>query len=138
MRQLTGASAEKIAELWYGATSRAATTYEAMQRELAAYEGLDQPHIVLARREQTFLRQYLFRDSQFGLCALCGENLSIALLVAAHIKPCAQCSDAERRDYANNVVPMCLLGCDDLFERGWVVVRDSRVHVRRHSRANDR
>lgn len=138
MRQLTEASAEKLATLWYGATSHAFTTYEAIQRELDSYESLDQPRIVLARREQAFLRQYLFRDSEFGACAICGEELPISFLVAAHIKPRAQCSDAERRDYANNVVPMCLLGCEVLFELGWVVVRDGKVHVRRHSRSNDR
>lgn len=51
------------------------------------------------------------------------------LLVAAHIKPRAKCSNQERRDWAN-IVPMCLLGCDALFERGRVAVVKGRLDIR--------
>jgi hypothetical protein len=112
--------------------------YEQMQRELDSYESLDQAQVVLARREQAFLRRYLFRDQEVGTCAICGEILPAILLVAAHIKPRATCGDAERRDYANNVMPMCLLGCDALFERGLVVIKDGKVQVRMRSSSNNR
>jgi predicted restriction endonuclease len=50
-------------------------------------------------------------------------------LVAAHIKPRARCSDAERRDLSN-VVPMCLFGCDAMFERGWLFIDEGKVRFR--------
>jgi hypothetical protein len=51
----------------------------------------------------------------------------VELLVAAHIKRRSECTDREKRDYGNNVVPMCLFGCDALFERGFIIVRNGRV-----------
>ena len=53
----------------------------------------------------------------------------ISLLVAAHIKQRAQCSDSEKADYRRNVMPMCMFGCDDLFERGYISVVDGAVVV---------
>lgn len=50
--------------------------------------------------------------------------------IASHIKPRAACTDEERRDYINNVVPMCLLGCDALFEHGIIAFEGGRVCVR--------
>jgi hypothetical protein len=61
---------------------------------------------------------------------ICGEYLPASFLVAAHIKPQAVCTDEERRDYINNVAPMCLLGCDALFERGFIIVENGYVRVR--------
>jgi len=135
MRQLTEPSAETLAKLWYDTTQVALTE---IQRKLDSYERLDQAAVVLARREQAILRQYLFHGREFGICDICGENLPVSLLVAAHIKPRAKCSDTERRDHINNVVSMCLLGCDALFERGWVVVRNGKVRVRMRRNSSDR
>jgi len=90
---------------------------------------LDEERIGLVRKEQAILRQRLFGVRDFDTCFLCGEELPVELLVAAHIKPRAKCSDAERRDPAN-VVPMCLLGCDALFERGHVAVVKDRLDIR--------
>lgn len=138
MRQLTDASAKKITQLWGDATTAALSEFEEIEKNLDSYEELDQKRVVLVRREQSFLRQYLFRENEEGTCAICGSELPVFLLVAAHIKPRAKCNDTERRDYANNVVPMCLLGCDALFERGLVVVEDGRVRVRLRSGMNEK
>ena len=100
-------------------------------KELMVAGQLDEERRVLTRKEQTFLRKYLFRGDHHGVCFLCGAELPIELLVAAHIKPRARCSDKERRDL-ENIVPMCLLGCDALFERRYTAVRDGRVEVRLH------
>lgn len=62
----------------------------------------------------------------------------MALLVAAHIKPRAECTDAERRDFPNNALPMCLFGCDALFERGLVLVNKGKIEVRVDPGTNDR
>jgi len=137
IRQLTDAAAKKITHLWNSAATAALSEFEEIQKNLDAYDELDQQRVVQMRREQSFLRQYLFRENEVGTCAICGNELPVFLLVAAHIKPRAKCSDAERRDYANNVVPMCLLGCDALFERGLIVVEDGKVRVRLHNKRSE-
>ena len=113
-------------QLWNSAGTTALGEFEEIEKNLDAYEELDQKRVVLVRREQSFLRQYLFGENEVGTCVICGNELPVFLLVAAHIKPRAKCNDAERRDYANNVVPMCLLGCDALFKRGFIVIVDGR------------
>lgn len=97
--------------------------------ELKLSGQLDERRRVVTRREQAFLRKHVLRGKSSGQCVLCGQEMPIDLLVAAHIKPRARCSDAERRDL-NNIVPMCLLGCDALFERGYAVVVDGVVELR--------
>jgi len=79
------------------------------------------------RVEQGFIRQQLFGGKRELQCVICGRSFPTELVRAAHIKRRADCSSAEKRDYQNNVVPMCTLGCDELFERGYVVVRDGSV-----------
>jgi hypothetical protein len=138
IRQLTDAAAQKLTQLWDSAATVALGEFEEIEKNLDAYEELDQKRVVLVRREQSFLRQYLFGENEMGTCAICGSDLPVFLLVAAHIKPRAKCSDTERRDYANNIVPMCLLGCDALFERGFIVVEDGRIHVRLHGNMNEK
>jgi predicted restriction endonuclease len=57
-------------------------------------------------------------------CDLCGREFPVELLIAAHIKQRAQCSNLERQDEANVVMSACRLGCDELFERGYISVND--------------
>ena len=73
------------------------------------------------RREQAILRTLLFRGSDHSTCALCHNELPTSLLVAAHIKPRADCLDDERKD-PKVVMPVCKIGCDDFFEKGYVTV----------------
>lgn len=63
------------------------------------------------------------RDRQ-GRCGLCGNSLPSDLLTAAHIKPRSACSAAERVDAPWIVMPACLIGCDALFELGYLGVGD--------------
>lgn len=83
---------------------------------------LDGRRLAKVRKEQQFLRTYLFRRKAVGTCGLCGRDFPVELLVAAHIKPRSRCTDSERRDYKNLVMPMCKLGCDDLYEHGYIAV----------------
>ncbi len=73
------------------------------------------------RTEQRFLRdqQLHVRGSS---CSLCGRTLPEELLIAAHIKPRSACSEKERMDTRNVSMLACLLGCDALYELGYVVV----------------
>ena len=83
---------------------------------------LDRQHAGLGRKEQGYLRGLLFKDEKDALCSLCGRRLPVELLVAAHIKPRADCASRERRDFTHIAFALCLLGCDALYERGLVAV----------------
>ncbi|MDG1143332.1 MAG: hypothetical protein P8N92_01620 [Burkholderiales bacterium] len=74
-----------------------------------------------SRREQGILRGILFKGMSQAKCALCHRKFPINLMVAAHIKERSKCSTRERKN-PNIVMPLCKVGCDDFFEKGYVVV----------------
>lgn len=74
------------------------------------------------RAEQQDLRRHLIAGRTSAGCSLCGRELPINLLIAAHIKPRSQCTEAERRDFQAAAMLVCNLGCDALFEWGYVAV----------------
>jgi len=94
---------------------------------LEGYDDLDLPSKVNGRKEQSFLRRHLFEGKIITQCGLCNENLPVSFLVAAHIKKRSQCSLEEKKDYQSIVMPMCKFGCDELFEQGYIGVRDGKV-----------
>jgi hypothetical protein len=83
--------------------------------------------MVKARLEQQKIRNLLFGASPVALCDLCGSEFPKELLVAAHIKRRSVCSGEEKRDHAHNILALCRFGCDELFERGFIVVKNGRV-----------
>lgn len=85
------------------------------------FDELDEQATVLRRKEQAYLRKYIFPGNS-GTCALCERVLPIEFLVAAHIKRRSECSDREKQDFENIAMPNCKLGCDELFGRGLVSV----------------
>ncbi len=90
--------------------------------------GADEPDdqtLTTIRLEQAYLRKNLLRGRLKAPCALCGEELPARLLVAGCIKPRSHCSEEERRDYAGCAMLTCALGCDALYEWGYVVVDSS-------------
>lgn len=89
----------------------------------------DRQVLVTARSEQSRLRRRLFGDELVGTCALCGRDLPVAMLVAAHIKRRADTTDVERRRL-DIVMPACSLGCDVLFELGYVIVAKDGIIAR--------
>ncbi|MGA7361931.1 MAG: hypothetical protein WBZ07_03115 [Candidatus Dormiibacterota bacterium] len=75
------------------------------------------------RLEQSFLRQILGLEAGGSQrCDLCGMSYPVTLLVAAHIKKRAACSDQERNDRRNVVMRCCSFGCDAVYERGLIYV----------------
>jgi hypothetical protein len=89
---------------------------------------LDVVAMVLRRREQVKMRKKKFQDRAAIECDLCGRVLPRRLVSAAHIKRRADANMHERLDPAN-VMAACLLGCDALFEHGYIQV-DSVGFVR--------
>ncbi|MGY5001061.1 hypothetical protein [Streptomyces griseus] len=75
------------------------------------------------RGEQAHLKRALL-PGPTGECALCGRSLPAAFLIAAHIKKRAACTDDEKRDLQNVAMLACLLGCDGLYERGFVTIAE--------------
>ncbi|MGA6981196.1 MAG: hypothetical protein WBZ11_06565 [Candidatus Sulfotelmatobacter sp.] len=131
IRELTPESAALISELWQLESEREITDYDAIEGDLERFKDLDVERQTTMRREQALLRRVLFGGQSIGECILCGKAFPCSLLVTAHIKPRAACTDAERRDFRNNVAPMCLFGCDALFERRVVIVTDGKIRVTR-------
>ncbi len=95
---------------------------------------LDTHRSALARLEQDVFRRVVVGRSGIGVCQLCGREFPLNLLVAAHIKPRAKCNDDEKRDLAN-IFALCKLGCDDLFERGYLVVDEGSIKPGVHTEA---
>jgi hypothetical protein len=69
----------------------------------------------LRRREQGVLREYVRGEGETGTCAICGVTFEVSALHAAHKKPRALCSESERAD-PHIVMPLCVFGCDYLYE----------------------
>ncbi len=75
------------------------------------------------RLEQGRLRQVLLPRAT-GTCDLCGDELPVQFLVAAHIKKRSQCTNAERLDIPTIAMVACKFGSDALFEEGYIGVGD--------------
>ncbi|WP_218713223.1 HNH endonuclease [Arthrobacter sp. BF1] len=87
--------------------------------------GTDEPDektLTTIRLEQAHLRKNLLRGRQTAPCAICGEHFPARLLIAGHIKPRPECSEEERLDFEHNAMLTCALGCDALYEWGYIVV----------------
>ncbi|PEJ37791.1 HNH endonuclease [Peribacillus butanolivorans] len=82
-----------------------------------------------SRAEQGFLRKALFGNKTIDGCGICGKEYPISFLIAAHIKKRSFCSNEEKLDYRNIVMPMCKFGCDDLFEKGYITVNEGIISV---------
>ncbi|WP_102335729.1 HNH endonuclease [Salimicrobium jeotgali] len=92
-------------------------------------EELDRRVEANQRREQAYLRNKLFGGSRIGGCHFCQNELPIEFLVAAHIKKRSKCTQEEKLDEDNVVIPLCRFGCDELFERGHVVVNNKIIEA---------
>jgi len=88
---------------------------------------LDKESTSIARLEQSALRRILLDSKLKGNCCICGESYPANLLVAAHIKKRSACSHSEKIDVQNVAALMCKFGCDDLYEKGYVGVKDGEV-----------
>jgi len=74
-----------------------------------------------SRKEQSLHREHHFSNKLTSKCSLCHRELPTTILHAGHIKPRRNCNEEERKDL-NVTMPVCKLGCDDLFEKGYIYV----------------
>nr|WP_199157308.1 hypothetical protein [Pedobacter sp. ASV2] len=74
-----------------------------------------------ARREHLLLKKILFYGKLEMSCAICGRLFPTRLLAVAHIKRRSMATDIERKNPAI-VMATCVLGCDALFEKGFISV----------------
>lgn len=102
------------------------TGIDTIQMQLNALEKTDLPSSSKARQESQIFRKYLFGKTRTHACDLCSKELPTRLLVSAHIKPRADCTDVEKRDL-NVVFRACTLGCDELFEKSYLIVQSNGV-----------
>jgi hypothetical protein len=75
----------------------------------------------IRRLEQGLLRRTLLPGTT-GICDLCGDELPVQFLVAAHVKKRSVCSDSERLDIPAIAMVACKFGCDALYEEGYLAV----------------
>ncbi|MDF4259452.1 hypothetical protein P7M41_24090 [Vibrio parahaemolyticus] len=91
-------------------------------RKISTLPELDVEFTAKRRAEQTLLRAYLLEGNKLATCAICNSKLPENMLVAAHIKRRSKCSDDEKLDFGAVATLMCKLGCDDLYEKGYIYV----------------
>lgn len=100
--------------------------YSRICRRLSELVNTDEPTETKRRREQQILREWLFEGKSRENCAICKESYPVAALVAAHKKKRRDCSGLERRD-PYIVMPLCVFGCDFLYEERFVRVNEGKV-----------
>ncbi|MET3945797.1 hypothetical protein ABIB49_000472 [Arthrobacter sp. UYCu512] len=88
--------------------------------------GPDGEVVVKFRAEHGQLKKHLFGGKKESECALCGKLLPRGLLVTSHIKKRAECNPGERMD-KRVVMAACALGCDAVYERGYIKVSPAGV-----------
>jgi len=103
--------------------------FNIVSNPLAKLDSVDGKVLSTQRKEQAFLRRQLFKGKTTARCSICGEEFPVALLCCSHIKKRCYCTLEEKKDYQNIVTPMCSLGCDKLFENGYIAVDNGRIKV---------
>ncbi|GAA1495164.1 hypothetical protein [Paeniglutamicibacter kerguelensis] len=96
------------------------------QLELVIVVGPDGEFTTTRRPEHARLKGYLFGNTKLNACALCGNVLPNSLLVASHIKKRSECDLGERGDL-RVVMAACALGCDAVYERGYIAVDQAGI-----------
>lgn len=110
-------------------TGRREDFYQGRLHELEKLDGIKSQAKI--RLEQDIFTEFLFSDCSNSKCAICSRSYPNSIMVAGHIKKRSLSSDIERRNL-KNVMPICKMGCDDLFERGYIYI-DKKGFIRRNN-----
>lgn len=99
---------------------------EVTVNKLSKVNNTDRTQPVKVRIEQRIFRGWLFGENKYSTCGICHTEYPVAFLHAAHIRKRSECTHQQRVDpYV--VMPMCRMGCDDLYERGYISVKDGKI-----------
>lgn len=90
-------------------------------------EKLDSKVVTNRRKEQSFLRKKLLKNNDEGICSICGKKFPKEFLWCSHVKLRNDCTLDEKRDWKNIVTLMCKFGCDDLYEKNYIGIKDGKV-----------
>jgi hypothetical protein len=101
-------------------------TFSNRLKRLLVTGGTEVSREELGRREQSILREWLFGGRLIEKCAICGKEFSVNALITAHKKKRSICSASEKTD-PRVVFPLCLFGCDYLYESGMVRIANGKV-----------
>jgi len=122
---LSQEKSERVAELLELSEDKffksTAESEDKLIEQLALLKSTDANSITKTRKESGIFRRKLFPNNKPTICAVCGKEYPAELMVAAHIKMRASCSEEERLDI-NVVMPACKFGCDELYEKGFIIV----------------
>ena len=102
--------------------------YRKFRRQLMAITKTDRKEVQFQRVEQPILSSWLFEDKETEHCGICGQLFSVSALHAAHKKKRSLCTPNERRD-PHIVMPMCVFGCDHLYENRLIRIEDGIVQA---------
>jgi hypothetical protein len=80
----------------------------------------------IARKEHNLLTSLLHGKRVNNECAICHKTFPTSLLNTAHIKKRANCTHEERVN-RYIVMPLCTLGCDELYERGYISIVNGKI-----------
>ncbi len=105
--------------------------YLDFKARLDALESTDKDTTGTIREEQRILSEWIFRGATQARCAICDREFARGALITAHKKKRAHCTETERRD-PHIVFPLCIFGCDYLYEKDFLRVIDGQVS---HGRA---
>jgi len=95
--------------------------------EILKEEDLDTKSASTGRKEQATIRRLLFQNKPTGNCCICHKKYPVKFLWASHIKKRSKCSLKEKKDLANVAAPMCKFGCDELYEKGYIGIKDGII-----------
>lgn len=113
---------ELLAEAGVAAPQSSASSLRGLPGSAWGADETDDKTLTTIRLEQAYLRKNLLRDRLTASCAICGEQFPARLLIAGYIKPRPENNEEERLDFESHAMLTCALGCDALYEWGYIVV----------------
>lgn len=84
------------------------------------------------RKKQQKLRQALLANTEVAKCSICKKDFPVELLWTSHILERKYLSEIERKDFKNIAVLMCVMGCDKLYENGFIIVDENGNIIKNH------
>ncbi|MFM5642113.1 hypothetical protein ACET6M_19245 [Aeromonas veronii] len=110
-------------------SAEVSTKYEDFRQRLikASEGGTDGSSNILTRKEHHILSLWLFEGKEKEFCAICQKEFSVKSLVTAHKKKRKDCAENERTD-PYIVMPLCVFGCDYLYENRLIYIDSGIVH----------